>query len=133
MSSAVRAVVIGHADFAAGIVSAVEQITGNGARLMPLSNATLSTDGIEEMLRAVLQENDAHVVFTDLPAGSATMAVRRLQKTVPGITVVAGTNLAVLLDFVQQRDEAPEEGALHALEKGKATMIAFRGRSSSGG
>ncbi len=131
MSSGVRALVVGHAGFAVGIVSAVEQITGNGAMLVPLSNVSLGTDGIEQMVRAALAENGISVVFTDLPAGSATMAARRVQRSLPGLTVVAGANLAVLLDFVQRPDEPSEQSALEALERGKATMIAFRAANAS--
>ena len=126
MSSAARALVVGHANFAAGIVSAVEQITGNGSMLVPLSNVKLGTDGIEQMVRTALADNAITIVFTDLPGGSATMAVRRVQRSLPNLTVVTGANLAVLLEFVQHTDEPAEQAALQALERGKATMIAFK-------
>lgn len=124
MNSAVRALVVGHAGFSAGIVSAVEQITGNGASLMPLSNDGQGSTGIEALLRLALANTGARVVFTDLPAGSAAMAVRRIQKDMPGLTVVAGANLAVLLEFVQSAADGPDaRAALMALEKGRAAMI----------
>jgi PTS system N-acetylgalactosamine-specific IIA component len=127
MSSGIRALVIGHADFAAGIISAVEQITGNGFMLLPLSSASLPASGIEELIRSTLAEHAINIVFTDLPAGSATMAVRRLQRSNPELTLVAGANLALLLEFVQQHEEGDQLAAITALEKGKAAMIVFRG------
>ena len=125
MSSETRALVIGHGDFASGIVSAVEQITGQGSLLLALSNNGLGAEGIEVVVRRALDEHGVRVIFTDLPGGSATMAVRRVQRSMPGITVVTGANLAALLDFVQH-PEATEDIALEALERGKASMMAFR-------
>ena len=130
MSNVARAIVVGHAGYAAGIVSAVEQITGNGAMLLPLSNTSLGAAGIEQMVRDALTESGVRIIFTDLPAGSATMAVRRLQRSLPNLTVIAGANLAVLLDFVQQSDPPSEDIAVQALEKGKSAMMAFRGTSA---
>ena len=128
MSSAVRALVVGHADFAEGIVSAVEQITGNGASLMALSNATLGASAIEELVRNSLASTGARVVFTDLPAGSAAMAVRRIQRTMPELIVVAGANLASLLEFVQQLGDQDIDAATRALDRGKASMLMLGGQ-----
>jgi PTS system N-acetylgalactosamine-specific IIA component len=136
-SSSARAVVVGHAGFASGLVSAVEQITGSGALFVPLSSATHSAASMEDMVRDVLVDRGIRVVFTDLPAGSATMAVRRLQRTIPDLTVVTGANLAVLLDFVKpgvvvlegERHNIELDDAGRAVEKGKASMMVF-GRHS---
>jgi PTS system N-acetylgalactosamine-specific IIA component len=127
-----RALVLGHGDFAVGIVSAVEQITGNGSMLIPLANAGLSTDSIEQLVREKLNDSGVRIVFTDLPAGSATMAVRRVQRSRPDLTLVAGANLAALLEFVQQVDLPTEASAIEAMEKGKAAMMAFRSGGSAG-
>ena len=53
--TAPRAIVAGHGDFAAGLVSAVEQITGRGAQLIPVSVQRLSVEDIEELLRTRMQ------------------------------------------------------------------------------
>ncbi len=94
------ALVAAHGDLAAGLRSAVEQITGRGALLDVLSNRDLSGAEIEAAIRERLAAASAHVVFTDLPAGSCAMAARRVQRDRPELTVVTGTNLSTLLDFV---------------------------------
>lgn len=94
------ALVAAHADLAAGLRSAVEQITGRGALLDVLSNRDLSGAEIEAAIRARLAAASAYVVFTDLPAGSCALAARRVQRDRPELTVVTGTNLSTLLDFV---------------------------------
>ena len=98
MSSA-RAVVAGHGDFAQGLVSAVDQITGQGARFVTLSNRDAGAGELEARLRALVRDEGVLVIFTDLPAGSCTMAARRLQREHPDLRLVTGANVPVLLDF----------------------------------
>jgi len=42
----VRAIVAGHGDFASGLISAVEQITGRGGMLIPVTVLGLCLDDI---------------------------------------------------------------------------------------
>ena len=95
-----RAIVAGHGDFAAGLVSAVEQITGRGALLIPVSVQKLSVEDIEALLRSRMQDANVRVIFTDLQAGSCTMASRRILRGMDDAVLIAGTNLPTLLDFV---------------------------------
>jgi PTS system N-acetylgalactosamine-specific IIA component len=122
-NSAPRAIVAGHGSFAAGIISAVEQITGMGSVFVAVSNADLSPGGIEAKVRASLAETGARVIFTDLPAGSCTMAVRRMARLEPGLTLVTGVTLPTLLAFALGADarEAVEKGreAITILEDGR--------------
>lgn len=100
MSDAPRAVVAGHGEFAVGLVSAVQQITGLGHLLTPVSNTGLAPAAIDAAIRGALDATGARVVFTDLPAGSCTACVRRLLKGAPDVTLVTGVTLPTLLAFV---------------------------------
>lgn len=131
MSSA-RAVVAGHGDFAAGLLSAVAQITGRDDVFLGLSNHALSAQDVERMLRDAVTAGPARVIFTDLPAGSCTMAARRLQREHPQLIVVTGVNLAALLDFVFA--EGPDaESAEGAAEKGRAALAVAGASPPRGG
>lgn len=127
LNSIPRAIVIGHGDFAAGIVSAVSQITGRSDVLIPVSNRGLSGDAIEEQLAAMVDSAGARVIFTDLPGGSATIAARRVIRAREGLTLVAGVSLAVLLDFVMSEDLDRRAAARHAAERGKAAITILGG------
>ena len=120
----VRAIVAGHGTFAVGVISAVEQITGRGSLFLPISNTGLCLDDIQHTLAQALDDTGAHVVFTDLPAGSCTMAVRRLVRSRPGVVLITGINLSLLLDFAMQDDTDPVAAAHGALERGRASMVA---------
>ena len=122
------AIVAGHGDLAAGLVSAVAQITGHGEALLPLSNRGMGREQLEDTLRDALARTGAGVVFTDLPAGSWTIAARRVQRDVAGLVVVTGVNLATLLDWTF-RDAATADGvaARAAVEKGRSAMVVAGG------
>ena len=126
----VRALVAGHGDFAAGIVSAVGQITGRGEAFATLSNRDMSAADVERVMREQVDAGAIDVIFTDLPAGSCTMAARRLQRDRPAVVLVTGTNLATLLDFVFHADVPAVEAARHAADKGRSALVVTGGAPS---
>ena len=122
MSDAPRAIVAGHGEFAAGLVSAVEQITGRGAMLVPIAVHQLSASDIEELLRQRMLDGGIRVIFTDLQAGSCTMAARRILRGMPDAVLIAGANLPTLLDFVFAEGVPPSEAARHSAERGRSAI-----------
>ena len=128
-----RAVVAGHGDFAAGIVSAVQQITGRGNVFRTISARDLSGADLETLLRTTIEESGVQVVFTDLQAGSCTMAARRYLRDRKDVLLVAGANLPMLLDFVFADKLPAIEAARHALERGRAAITATGGGAAGAG
>jgi N-acetylgalactosamine PTS system EIIA component len=118
-----RAIVVGHGEFAGGLVSAVGQICGLADKLVVLSMMGKTPEDIEGAIREEIARTCARVIFTDLPAGSATIAARRIVKEDPGVVLVSGVNLATLLDFVFNTGVSPTEAARAAAERGKASLI----------
>lgn len=117
-----RAIVAGHGDFAAGLVSAVEVITGRGGLLIPVAVPGLCAEDIEKLLRDRMAENGLKVIFTDLQAGSCTMAARRILRGLDDTVLVAGANLPTLLDFVFAEEMSPVDAARHSAERGRAAI-----------
>ena len=118
-----RAIVVGHGEFAGGLVSAVGQICGMADKLVVMSMMGMTPGDIESSIREQLSRTGAKVIFTDLPAGSATIAARRIVKDEPGLVLVSGVNLATLLDFVFNTSVPPTEAARASAERGKASLI----------
>lgn len=119
---AVRAVVAGHGDFAAGIVSAVAQITGRAECFIVVTNRDRCAPDIEQVLRDAVVNQGVRVVFTDLPAGSCTMAARKVIRDHPDVALVTGANVAALLDFLFQAGATTASLASHAAEKGREAI-----------
>ena len=122
-----RAIVAGHGEFAAGLVTAVEQITGRGAQFLPVAVHRLSVQDIEELIRQRMLETGVQVIFTDLAAGSCTMAARRILRGMNDAVLVAGANLPMLLDFVFAEGRTAPEAARHAAERGRTSISVHGG------
>ena len=119
MSSPARAVVAGHGAFADGVISAVHQITGRGELFVGVSNRDLGASELEQALRRHAEAGVA-VIFTDLPAGSATIAARRVLRDHPELQLVTGTSVPVLLDWAFNADAG--DAAARAAEKGRQAL-----------
>jgi len=122
-----RALVAGHADFAAGMISAVEQITGRGDVLVPIQVTGLCGDDIQKLLHDSMIGTGVHVIFTDLQAGSCTMAARRVLRDIRDGVLIAGTNLPMLLDFVLSTNASAGEAATTAAERGRTSVSVHTG------
>lgn len=118
----VAGIVCGHGTFAEGLISAVDQITGKGSVLFGISNRELGGTELETLLRNELARTGAQAIFTDLPAGSATLAARKVLRDTAGVVLVTGTNLGVLLDFVFHTNEGVAAAARTAAERGRACI-----------
>lgn len=116
-----RAVIAGHGEFAAGIISAVTQIAGLGELFVPVSNTGLSPQGMDALLREALERSGARVIFTDLPAGSCTMSARRIAREDRGIVVVTGAALPTVLAW------ACGCGTAEAVERGHESLKLVEG------
>lgn len=117
-----RAIVAGHAEFATGLVSAVDAITGLGDALVTLEVKGLCSQEIHALMRDTLVRTRTRVIFTDLQAGSCTMAARRVLREAGDVVLICGTNLPMLLDFVLSTESDPVVAATHAVERGRAAV-----------
>lgn len=122
-----RAIVAAHGDLAAGLVSAVERITGRGAVLATLTNAGLGADEMEATVRERIERDGIRAIFTDLPSGSWTMAARRAMRGNDEVVLVTGVNLAALLEFVMRDDLEPAAGARACVDRARAAIGAVGG------
>jgi N-acetylgalactosamine PTS system EIIA component len=123
----IRALVAGHGDFAAGLISAVEAVTGRGDLLEPIQVKGICGEDIQQLLRERIVATGAQVIFTDLQAGSCTMAARRLLRDRPEVLLVSGTNLPMLLDFVMSSAPSAHEAAHASVDRARSAIAAYGG------
>jgi N-acetylgalactosamine PTS system EIIA component len=121
------AIIAAHGDLAAGFVTAVEQITGRGDLFLPMTNTGLGAAEIERALLELVDTRNIRVIFTDLPAGSCTIAARRVLAARPGVVLVTGASLPLLLDFMSHEELAPAEAASHAVDRAVRSLTAVPG------
>lgn len=112
-----QGIVVSHAQLAEAMVEAVAEITGQREALLPVSNEGCSRAILADRLRQAIGDRPA-VVFVDLPGGSCLQAAIGYLRTHRDIAVVAGVNLAMLVDFVYHRDLTPALAGQRASEVG---------------
>ena len=121
MNESSRDIVAGHGTFAVGILSALEQIAGRADRFIAVSNADLEPGAIEALLRDTIATHRSKVIFTDLSAGSCTIAARRIQRDQPDLVVVTGVALPTILSYACGGD------LLKSVEQGRTALTVVEG------
>lgn len=114
-----------HGALGAALVEAVRGITGQADVLMPVSNTGCDRKVLTERIREAAAGRPA-IVFVDLPGGSCYQAAAAVEHDASSIRLVAGVNLAMLLDFVYHRDQAPDQAAARAAETGARAIQVIR-------
>lgn len=102
----VQGILVTHGAMAQGMVDAVVGISGaeRGA-LVAVSNEGRSPEELRAAIRLAMGDEETPVVvFTDLGAGSCTLAARLSCRERRRVSVLTGVNLPMLLDFVFHRD-----------------------------
>jgi mannose/fructose-specific phosphotransferase system component IIA len=117
MSEALAGVVVAHGALADALVAEVERISGVHGALRAVSNTGLGPADIEARILAAVGEGPA-VMFVDMPCGSCFFAAMKLERARPTLRVVTGVNLAMLLDFVNNRALPASESAVRSAAKG---------------
>ena len=121
MSDALKGVVVSHGTVATALVDAVRAITGDADALVAISNEGCSRDSLGSLVAEAAGDGDC-VLFVDLPGGSCLQAAMIFQRGRPATAVVAGVNLAMLIDFVHHRDASLADAAARAADIGASTI-----------
>ncbi len=104
MSESVRGIIVSHGDLARALVDTVESITGLPGVLTAVTNEGCDRARLLERVASAMG-TDPCVVFVDLEGGSCFRAAAQLARDQPGVRVVVGVNLPMLLEFVFHRDD----------------------------
>ena len=127
MADGVIGVVVAHGAMARGLIDAVQRIAGvEEGVLAAVSNEGRGPDELKTVLTEVIGGRSA-VVFTDLAAGSCTLAARLTCRECTNIPVVTGVNLPMLLDFVFHRHMDPDDLAERLVQKARDGVKAIPG------
>lgn len=99
----VRGVVVAHGEMARGMITAVSRIAGAGEdALVAVSNEGRGPEELRSAIAEILGAGPA-VIFTDLGAGSCTLAAVSSCRDRGAVAVVSGVNLPMLLEFAFNR------------------------------
>jgi mannose/fructose-specific phosphotransferase system component IIA len=122
--SELRGVVVGHGGLAAALIDAVARIAGSENGLVAVSNTDCDRGALEKRITDAVGEGPA-IVFIDMPSGSCMFAAMHRLREMPGMRLVTGVNLAMLLEFVFHRDGDLDDVASKVADAG-ASAIGMR-------
>jgi mannose/fructose-specific phosphotransferase system component IIA len=120
----VPGLLVAHAGLAEELRIAAREIFGSVEDLKCLTNRSSTPEALADAITRVLDEKGPGIiVMVDLAGGSCLAAVLKACRGRKGVGVVAGVNLALILDFLQNRDSLPAEKLLdHMIERGHAGL-----------
>lgn len=108
-------IVSGHGHFATGLVSAAHLICGDKEcfHVIDFEEGMTSEALAAQIREKTASENPEHtVVFTDILGGAPFREASLLAGEYPGVQVVAGTNLQLLVEAALEQDEHADAKAL---------------------
>ena len=124
------AIIVTHASLAQALQEAAVKITGDASQIATISNDGLSADQIIAQVRAALDRatGDGTIVFVDLSGGSCATSSLQALRDRPGVRVLTGVNLPMLIDFVLRRaDLGLDAMVARLLQRGQSSIQELKG------
>ena len=118
-------ILTGHGHFSNGLKSALDMIAGPqpAFEIVPFEEEAAGQygDKLREAVKAMRDQTDGVLVFCDLMGGTPFNQSMMITAEQDNISVVAGTNLPMLIDIVMSRteDSTIEDLVAEAVEVGK--------------
>lgn len=104
----INALVTGHGEFSLGLLNALEMIAGEQEKVKAIP--FFESDSMEDYTKNILKglddvdgENSEIIIFTDLMGGTPFNVSMLNSNDLNNVTVISGTNLPMLLEFIIQR------------------------------
>ena len=114
----VPALLVMHADLAAALMRAAEQVYGPADGVDVLSNEGLSRAALEaEIDRRVAAWTAGGLVLTDFWGGSCHLCGVSATRGRAEVAVVSGLNLPILLDYLHNREQYDSGALAERLQK----------------
>ncbi len=128
----VPALLVMHADLAAALLRAAEQMFGPVEDVAVLTNEGLSRDALERAIeQRVASWDHGGLVFTDVWGGSCHQCGASAARGHGEVVVVTGLNLPTLIDYLHNRDALSANAlAERLLKKGQDSIRLQRGQPS---
>lgn len=122
-------IIVGHGEFGKGIESVIELVAGKQESLETVSFLQGdSSEDLNKKIKAAIDTLDSEetLIFTDLPGGTPFKESVLLSTENPGIEVLAGTNVPMLLEILFDRQSGElEELKERAMTTGKNQIVSF--------
>jgi mannose PTS system EIIA component len=116
---AVHGIIVGHGDLPRALLDAAASIVGDAGDFAVISNTDYSS---ADLLARLVQSVDDYgsgnaIVFVDMFGSSCSTASARLRRERPGVAVMCGVNLPMLIRFLSYRRRLPFDELVKLMEE----------------
>jgi PTS system mannose-specific IIA component len=121
MSPPIAGIVVTHGKLAEALIRTSELIVGAQEDIFPISGADLGSEEIVRRIREIVagRPDGRAIVFVDFFGGSCCVNSQRAAEGSPGVRIISGVNLPMLLDFAtKRRTTGFEEMVDHLIRRG---------------
>lgn len=125
MGAAIAGIVVTHGNLADELVRTAELIVGKQEDIFSISGADLNDEGIINRIREIVagRPKGEMLVFVDFFGGSCCTNSMRAVEGHPGVRVISGVNLPMLLDFAtKRRTTSFDEMVDHLIRRGRESI-----------
>ena len=127
-----KIIIAAHGEVAEYLLDAAQSLTGDTEEVFALNfGIHQSLSHLKNAIRDLIEDDDKDIfILTDFPGGSpcncaCTFLVR------PGVRVISGVNLPMLLELIIKRDKLPPDKAVEAALKAGRDSISDVGKEFS--
>lgn len=106
----VYAVLIGQGSLPGALLESASAIVGDCSGVLVISNTSCSLELLDQRLELAVSSfppESGVIIFSDLFGSSCSNAGREVRKRRPGVAVICGTNLPMLIRFLKYRGKKP--------------------------
>jgi len=130
MMERVPALIVMHGDAARGFIAAARSVVGEIEDVFALSNTDHSGRALEaEIEKHVKGWDHGGILFTDFRGGSCHLCGMAVARKFPGIVLMTGLNVTMLLDYLHNRESYDVNDLAERLQKkGQDGIRIFHGQ-----
>jgi len=118
-------IIVAHGKLADTLLHTAELIVGRLEDFFAISGSDLCDEVLIEQIKDIVEKRDDRqvVLFVDYFGGSCCSNCIRATEGVPGVKVISGVNLPMLLDFITKRDSMEFEKMIdHLIGRGRESV-----------
>ena len=125
MGGAIAGIVVTHGNLAEALIRTAEVIVGKQEDVSAIAGADLNDEEIIKRIREIVtgRPDGRALVFVDFFGGSCCTNSQRAAVGSPGVRIISGVNLPMLLDFAtKRRTMGFDEMVEHLIRRGRESI-----------
>lgn len=123
----IEGIIICHGRLAFELIKTVKKILGSVRGLYPFSNNLIAPEVLYHQLVELVKGSNTvnFVIMVDLRGGNCWKVAKMLQREFPGMKLLSGVNVPMLISFLTKRDKSSLSDLAEILERDTHRGVVF--------